>query len=60
MATKKPGVVKKEPRDTPISFRIKPSLKVALEQAAGADQRSVSQLIAMELEAAMRAKGFLK
>jgi len=60
MAAKKPSAPKKEPRDTPISFRIKTSLKVALEQAAEADQRSVSQLIAMELEAAMKAKGFLK
>jgi predicted HicB family RNase H-like nuclease len=51
---------KKEIRDMPMSFRIKPSLKAALEAAAEKEQRSVSQLVAMRLEAVMRAEGFLK
>ena len=51
---------KSEPRDTPISFRVKPSLKKALETAAAEDRRSMSQLIILELEEAMKAKGFLK
>jgi predicted HicB family RNase H-like nuclease len=49
-----------EPRDTPISFRVKPSLKKALENAAAADRRSMSQLIILELEDAMKSKGYLK
>jgi predicted HicB family RNase H-like nuclease len=59
---KKSKAAKKETetRSVTISFQIRPSLKAALESAATADQRSLSQLIAMELEAAMRAKGFLK
>jgi hypothetical protein len=60
MARKKTAVPKKEAREMPMSFRIKPSLKVALEKAAEAERRSVSQMIELELEAAMKAKGFLK
>jgi uncharacterized protein (DUF1778 family) len=51
---------KKESRDMPMSFRITPSLKAALEKAAEAERRSVSQIVALELEAAMKSKGFLK
>jgi hypothetical protein len=60
MAAKKVPVPKKEAREMPMSFRIKPSLKAALEKAAEAERRSVSQLIELELEAAMKAEGFWK
>jgi predicted HicB family RNase H-like nuclease len=60
MSAKKIAVPKKEPRAMPMSFRITHSLKTALESAAAAERRSVSQLIELELEAAMKAKGFLK
>ena len=59
MAGKK-ATLQDEPRDIPMSFRVRPSLKAALEKAAKADRRSVSQLIEIALEAAMREKGFLK
>jgi hypothetical protein len=54
---KKPA---KERRDVPIAFRGTPSLKRALEEAAEADRRSMSALVEVLLEAAMREKGFLK
>lgn len=52
--------VLKERRDAPIAFRIKPSLKRALEAAAEADRRSVSAMVEVLLEESLKAKGFLK
>ena len=60
MSAKKVAAPKKELSDAPISFRIRPTLKTALEAAAEADRRSVSQWIVLELEASLKAKGFLK
>lgn len=60
MSAKKTKAPEKEARSVTLSFQVRPSLKAALESAAAADERSVSQVAAMELEAAMKAKGFLK
>jgi hypothetical protein len=49
-----------ETRSAGIAFQIRPSLKAALQTAADAEQRSLSQLIAIRLEAAMKAEGYLK
>jgi len=57
---KSPPLAKKEIRDTPLSLKIKPSLKTALEQAAAADNRSTSQYVELLLTDAMRERGFLK
>ena len=56
-ATKKAA---KEQRSASIAFRIKPSLKKALAAAAEADRRSMSAMVEVLLEEALRAKGFLK
>jgi hypothetical protein len=50
----------KERRDVPLAFRIKPSLKRAVESAAEADGRSVSAMVERLLEEILTAKGFLK
>jgi hypothetical protein len=50
----------KETRDVPVSLRLRPSLHKALIAAAIADRRSVSQMIEIELEEAMKAKGYLR
>jgi hypothetical protein len=42
------------------SFRIKASLKLALEAAAEADRRSVSSWVEIALEAELIRRGFLK
>ncbi len=49
-----------EPRAAPLSVRIKPSVKLALDKAAKADRRSVSAMTEMLLEEILKAKGFLK
>lgn len=51
---------KRELRGLPISVRVTPSLKTALERAAAEDARSVSQVIALALEEVMKERGFLK
>jgi hypothetical protein len=48
--------VAKERRDASIAFRIKPSLKRAFEAAAEADRRSVSAMVEMLLEEALKAR----
>jgi hypothetical protein len=60
MNAKKVLPPKRELRGIPISVRITPSLRDALEQAAAEDARSMSQVIALALEAAMKERGFLK
>jgi len=50
----------KERRDAPIAFRIKPSLKNALEAAAEADRRSVSAMVEILLEESLKERGYLK
>jgi hypothetical protein len=60
MNAKKVVLPKRELRGIPISVRVTPSLRAALEQAAAEDVRSVSQVIALALEAAMRERGYLK
>jgi hypothetical protein len=42
--------MKDERRDAPISFRITPTLKAAIEAEATKDRRSVSALVQMILE----------
>ncbi|MGA3342388.1 MAG: hypothetical protein ABSD11_17665 [Methylocella sp.] len=49
-----------ELREAPLSIRIKPSVKLALDKAAEADRRSVSAMAEMLLEEILKAKGFLK
>jgi len=60
MATKKNTPAAKEIRDAPLSIKIRPSLKQALEAGAAADRRSVSAYVEIVLEEAMKAKGYLK
>jgi hypothetical protein len=48
-----------ERRDAPIAFRIKPSLKRALEAAAKADRLTMSGYIEKLFEEDLREKGFL-
>ena len=60
MNAKKAVPPKKELRGIPISVRVTPSLRGALERAAADDARSVSQVIALALEAAMKERGLLK
>ena len=43
----------------PISFRVEPELKAALEKAAADDMRSVSSLIIKTLTEVMRQRGYL-
>ncbi len=50
----------KERRNAPIAFRIKPSLKRALQAAAESDRRSVSAMVEVLLEESLKARGFLK
>jgi uncharacterized protein (DUF1778 family) len=50
----------KEIREAPLSLKVRPSLKLALTQAAEADGRTVSQFTERLLESAMREAGFLK
>jgi hypothetical protein len=52
--------VVKERRDAPIAFRIRPSLKKALAEAAEADRRSVSGMVEVLLEEILKTKGYLK
>jgi hypothetical protein len=49
-----------EKRDAPIAFRIKPTLKQALVKAAAADRRSVSGIVEILLEEALKARGYFK
>ena len=60
MAAKKAAPLAKETRDAPLSIKIRPSLKRALEAGAGADRRSISAYVEIVLEEVMKAKGFLK
>ena len=50
----------KEKRSAPLAFRVRPSLKSAIADAAEADRRSVSAMIEVLLEEILKAKGFLK
>ncbi|TPV99339.1 MAG: hypothetical protein USCAAHI_01216 [Beijerinckiaceae bacterium] len=56
----KASAPKTEARSITLSFQVRPSLKAALVSAAASEQRSVSQVAIMRLEAAMKAEGFLK
>ncbi len=47
-------------RPVPTSFRLKPDLKVALEKAATADGRSVSNLVERVLTEWLTSKGFFE
>jgi hypothetical protein len=60
MVAKKAAPPAKEMRDAPLSIKIKPSLKRALEAGAGADRRTVSAYVEIVLEEAMKAKGLMK
>jgi predicted HicB family RNase H-like nuclease len=51
---------KTETRSVTLSFQVRPSLKAALASAAMEEQRSVSQVAIMRLEAAMKTEGYLK
>jgi hypothetical protein len=55
-----PATGRKEPRSVTISFQITPSLKAALMAAAETEQRSISQVVAMRLDEAMKSEGYLK
>ncbi len=46
-------------RSAPISFRIEPELKEALERAAKEDMRSVSSMVEKVLTTWLREKGYL-
>lgn len=46
----------KERKDAPIAFRIKPSLKHALSEAAEKDRRSVSSMVEILLEEALETR----
>jgi len=46
-------------RSAPLGFRIEPELKAALEKAAAAEGRSVSNLVERVLKAWLIEKGFL-
>ncbi len=46
-------------RTAPISFRIEPTLKDALEQAAKDDMRSMSSMVEKILTGYLRDKGYL-
>jgi uncharacterized protein (DUF1778 family) len=50
----------KEAREVPLALRITPSLKKAVEAAASAERRSISQIVLLRLEAAMKQEGYLK
>ena len=50
----------KEKRDVPVSFRIKPSLKDAVNEVAETEQRTVSRMVEMLIEEALRERGVLK
>jgi hypothetical protein len=54
-ARKKPV---KEKRDVPMSFRIKPSLKDAVDEVAETEQRTVSRMVEMLLEERCGSEGF--
>lgn len=47
-------------RTAPISFRVTPELKAALEKAAAADSRSLSSLIMKVLTDWSKENGYLK
>lgn len=46
-------------KGAPIGFRIEPEIKVALEDAAKADDRSVSSLVTIILRDWLKDKGYL-
>jgi hypothetical protein len=48
------------PDAAPIAFRIRPTLKQALAKAAAADRRSVSGMVEILLEEALKARGYFK
>ena len=43
----------------PLSFRVEGEIKIALEKAAAADDRSVSSLVERVLKEWLRGKGYL-
>ena len=46
-------------RDAPLSFRVEAELKVALERAAKADDRSVSSLVERVLRGWLTERGYM-
>ena len=48
------------PKTLPVSVRLEPKLKAALEKAAKADRRSTSSMVEKILADYLIAKGFLK
>jgi hypothetical protein len=56
----KKATTKPEPRDTPLSLRIKKSVREALAEAAATDQRPVSAMAEIILQSWLKENGFLK
>jgi hypothetical protein len=51
---------KKETRSAPLGLRLTPSLRTALDKAAGDDHRSVASYVEKLLAEHLKAKGYLK